>query len=88
MAKEDEHIMYTMFENHQAKVRPTIEEIRLLVNDTLQLKPMMLTLEELLVKNRKIKPGANSQEQVPASVVLDMLDSPEYMKAVNKVSQD
>jgi hypothetical protein len=48
----------------------------------------MLTLEELLVKNRKIKPGANSQEQVPASVVLDMLDSPEYMKAVNKVSQD
>lgn len=35
MAKEDEHIMYTVFDNHQAKVRPTIEEIRTLVIDTL-----------------------------------------------------
>lgn len=47
---------------------------------------MMLTLEELLIKNHKIKPGANSQ-QVSASVILDMLDSFEYMNAVNKVSQ-
>ena len=54
MVKEGEHIMYTVFDNNQATSKPTIKEIRTLIIDCLQLKPMLRTLEQLLVKRNVV----------------------------------